>query len=97
MAKQKQKTESKADSKEATEDLVKLDELVSQYEGKYWKSYIFITGIGKVEGGKATKEQLLAFISSMGPDTNLDDWLSDKDEVAAYIKANTIKNPKLTK
>jgi len=70
------------------------EELVKKYVGKYWRSYVFITGFGRVEGGKATEGQLTAFINVMNPETNLDDWLSDKDEVAAYIKANTVKkNP----
>jgi len=73
----------------------KTDERISQYEGKFWRSWLHITGYGEVRGGKATKEQLAAFINGMGPDTNLDDWLSDKDEVAAYIKANTMpRNPR---
>jgi hypothetical protein len=91
---QEAKEEAEGKEEKIDENLVKLEETISKYEGKFWKSWMYITGFGHVQGGKATRSQLLAFISGMGPDTNLDDWLSDKDEVATYIKANTKKkNP----
>lgn len=71
-----------------------IKDLVDQYEGKYWVSSVFITGYGQVNGGKATREQLEAFISKMNPETDLDNWLSDKDVFTEYVKKNTIKkNP----
>ena len=67
------------------------DSLVKKYVGKYWNTAVHITGFGTVNGGKATEEQLKAFTSVMGPDTNLDDWLSDKDVYTEYVKKNTTK------
>jgi len=86
MAKKKAEVVSEEDKEK------KQDALVKKYTGKFWKSWVFITGYGQVKGGKATEEQLEAFIVGMNPETNLDEWLSDKDEVEAYIKANTRKN-----
>ena len=92
--------ELKADLEKQVKDLAKeelkekptsKDPLVKKYLGKYWNTAVHITGFGTVHGGKATEEQLKAFTSVMGPDTNLDDWLSDKDVYTDYVKKNTTK------
>jgi len=78
----------KNDEEESTS---KGNDLVKKYVGKYWNTAVHITGFGQVNGGKATEEQLMAFIAVMNPATNLDEWLSDKDVYAEYVKKNTIK------
>ena len=81
----------KAIEKEEKKPKKESDFPFKKYIGKYWSTSVHITGYGTVNGGKATEEQLKAFAAVMGPDTNLDDWLSDKDVYTEYVKKNTTK------
>lgn len=65
---------------------------VEKYIGKYWRNTTHITGFGTVNG-KATREQLTAFISRCNPESNLDEWLTTTDEFTAEVKKKLKRKP----
>jgi hypothetical protein len=70
------------------------DPRLGEYEGKFWRSTTHITGFGTVNG-KATREQLRVFLANINPESDLDDWLSDKDEYTEYVRKHSRRKPNL--